>query len=349
MSEVVVARACRKGALAVVGPGGVVAVLERPGPLLPEHVVQCRRPLLTFGRAQGDVDGVGVSERPPLADGRLDMMDVLQESTRVSAAAYAPVRTTWSRAGGNVTDALRWRSVCVDGRRLWYSVVGRGPAVVLPKKDRGDYLPTRLLADQYKLIQVEPLGFGRSDRPVTYPRGGVPRQVLAVCNAEGVDEFAVWGFSQGGAMACTVAQATSRARLLVCGGFNPLRGLSDAWLARMNREQRVPLGSREFSNYFHTFDWHRELRRLDVPILMYAGTVDTQRLSRSERHILHALGADVVEFDGLDHRRSGLVEPESPATLAVSEWLQHNAWGESPLGGATSDVPRCRCGCWVES
>lgn len=117
-----------------------------------------------------------------------------------------------------------------DRHRLWYSVVGRGPAVVFPKKDRGDYAPTRLLADRYTLIQVEPLGFCRSDRPQPYPRGGVPDQILGVCDAEGIDEFAVWGFSQGGAMACATARATPRARLMICGGFNPLRGLSRAWL-----------------------------------------------------------------------------------------------------------------------
>lgn len=213
-----------------------------------------------------------------------------------------------------------------DRHRLWYSVVGRGPAVVFPKKDRGDYAPTRLLADRYTLIQVEPVGFCRSDRPETYPSGGVPVQVLAVCDAEGVDEFAVWGFSQGGAMACTVAQATSRARLLICGGFNPLRGLSDAWLARMNREQRVPLGSREFWNYFHTFDWHGEFRRLSIPMLTYAGTLDQQRLTRGDRAIMRALGVDVIEFDGLDHSRCGLGDPDSPATGAVTAWLKRNGW-----------------------
>lgn len=145
----------------------------------------------------------------------------------------------------------RWTRLRFGEHQLRYSVVGQGPAVVFPKKDIGDYAPTRLLADRYTLIQVEPLGFCCSDRPQEYLPGVVPEQILAVCDAQGIDDFAIWGFSQGGAMACTIARATPRARLLVCGGFNPLRGLSNAWLARMNREKRIPLGSREFWNYFH--------------------------------------------------------------------------------------------------
>ncbi len=223
-------------------------------------------------------------------------------------------------------QAQRWESVRLDGHQLRYSVVGQGPSVVLPKKDLGDYEPTRLLSDRYTLIQVEPVGFCRSDRPQRYPRAGVPEQILTVCDTEGIDEFAVWGFSQGGAMACTVARATPRARLLICGGFNPLRGLSAAWLARMNLEKRVPLGSREFWNYFHSYDWRHELRRLDIAMLVYAGSLDKQCLSRSEQLVVRALGVDVVTFDGLGHADSGLGDPDSPATNTVAEWMNRHGW-----------------------
>jgi pimeloyl-ACP methyl ester carboxylesterase len=127
-----------------------------------------------------------------------------------------------------------WKTLTFAGHVLRYAVAGRGRAVVLPKKDRGAYIPFERLADRYTMVQIEPLGFGRSERPAGYPAGGVHEQVLAVCDEEGVGDFAVWGFSQGGAMACAIAQATPRARLIVCGGFDVLRGLSDAWVARMN-------------------------------------------------------------------------------------------------------------------
>ena len=181
---------------------------------------------------------------------------------------------------------MRWKTLRFDGHVLRYAVAGRGPAVVLLKKDRGSYVPFERLAALYMMVQIEPLGFGGSDRPANYPPGGVHEQVLRVCDQEDIAEFAVWGFSQGGAMACAVAQATPRARLMVCGGFNVLRGLSDAWVARMNHEGRIPVGSRALWNWFHGYDWHVELRRMSIPRLMYWGSLDSRRASLKDQHIL---------------------------------------------------------------
>ena len=221
---------------------------------------------------------------------------------------------------------MRWETAVFGARRLRYAVAGSGPAVVLPKKDRGPYVPFERLADRYTMVQIEPLGFGRSDRPDPYPPAGIHEQILAVCDKEEIAEFAVWGFSQGGAMACAIAQATPRARLVVCGGFNVLRGLSDAWLARMNRELRVPVGSRAFWNWFHSYDWHAELRHLAVPKFMYWGALDAQRVSPKDQHILRGLGVEFAEFAGLDHAGCGLGDPSSPATDVVADWLERHGW-----------------------
>ena len=74
-----------------------------------------------------------------------------------------------------------------------YSIAGQGRAVLVPKKDRHGYLAATGLAERYRVLQVEPIGFGQSDRPDLYPSFSVPEQILAVCDAEGVEEFAVWG------------------------------------------------------------------------------------------------------------------------------------------------------------
>jgi pimeloyl-ACP methyl ester carboxylesterase len=218
-----------------------------------------------------------------------------------------------------------WNTVSCAGYRLRYAVTGAGPAVVLPIKDRGNYVPFEQLAGRYTMVHVEPLGFGWSDRPADYPDTGLHEQILAVCDSEGIDEFAVWGYSQGGAMACAIAQATPRARLLVCGGFHVLRGLSDSFVSRMNREGRIPIGSRAFWNYFHGFDWYVELRRLAIPKLMYFGSLDAQRVPLQGQHVLHGLGMDVVEFPGLNHRECGL-NVESPVTETVADWLARHNW-----------------------
>jgi pimeloyl-ACP methyl ester carboxylesterase len=230
---------------------------------------------------------------------------------------------------------MPWKTVMFAGHRLRYAVTGRGRAVVLLKKDRGSYASFERLSDRYTMLQVEPLGFGSSDRPADYPSGGIHQQILAVCDQEGIDEFAVWGFSQAGAMACAVAQATPRARLMVCGGFNVLRGLSDAWVARMNRQGRIPVGSRSFWNWFHRYDWHAELRRMTIPKLVYWGSLDTKHASLKDKHILRGLGVDAVEFPGLDHVRCGLGDPDSPATELVANWLHNHGWLHShPVHGS---------------
>jgi pimeloyl-ACP methyl ester carboxylesterase len=221
---------------------------------------------------------------------------------------------------------VRWKTLTFAGHRLRYSISGGGPAVVLPKKDRGAYVPFERLADRYTMVQIEPLGFCSSSRPDSYPPEGIDEQILAVCDQEGIEEFAVWGFSQGGAMACAVARATPRARLLVCGGFRVLRDPTDAWIARMNRQGRVPAGPRSFWNSFHGFDWHAELRRLAMPKLVYFGSEDAQRIRRKDQVVLRALGVDVVEFPGLNHDSCGLSDPLSPATATVAEWLEQQGW-----------------------
>lgn len=225
---------------------------------------------------------------------------------------------------------MRRKVVELGGHRLRYSVMGQGPAVVVPRKDRGRYVAVAALATRYRVLQIEPIGFGESDRPVPYPPISVPEQILAGCDAEGVEEFAVWGYSQGGAMACALAQASPRVGAVICGGFNALRPPTAAWIARMNREKRVAVGSRAFWNYFLGFDWHHELSRLEVPILMYAGTRDRQRPSLRDQRVLRALGIDVVDLEGHDHAECGLDRPASPATDVVTSWLQTTA-GDAAL------------------
>ena len=88
----------------------------------------------------------------------------------------------------------------------------------------------------------------------------------------------------------------------------------------------VAAGSRAFWNYFTGFDWHLELRRLEVPILVYAGTRVEKRPSVRDQGILRALEIDVVNLEGFDHPECGLGNSASPATSVVTDWLQHRGW-----------------------
>jgi pimeloyl-ACP methyl ester carboxylesterase len=219
------------------------------------------------------------------------------------------------------------------GHDISYRVAGRGPALVLVKPHRypKDYLQLRLLADRYQVIQVEPLGFGASDRPHRLPGAGLHEQVLAVVDREAVDRFVVWGYSQGGAMAAAVARASPRVVAMVAGGFSLATQPTAAWVDRMDRQQRVPNAARTFWRQFKRFDWVAELAAMGCPSLLYVGGEDRVQAGglRRTRASLADAGAIVVEFDGLDHRTCDR-EPAMSTRIVptVVDWL-NNTVGSS--------------------
>jgi pimeloyl-ACP methyl ester carboxylesterase len=191
------------------------------------------------------------------------------------------------------------------GHRVSYGVAGDGPALIIVKPHRypKEYIELSQLSDRFRVIQVSPLGFGDSDRPEDYPPAGIHEQVLRVADSEAADRFVIWGYSQGGAMAVAVAQASARVTALVAGGCSLLDRPTDAWIKRMDREQRVPVAARAFWHWYRRFDWLRELGAMQFPKLVYVGTMDRQQASgvRRSYELLRGQGVSVVQFDGLDH------------------------------------------------
>jgi pimeloyl-ACP methyl ester carboxylesterase len=216
----------------------------------------------------------------------------------------------------------------ISGHRIAYRVAGQGPALVVLNnaRVRTAYLTLlHLLSDHFRVIQIDPLGTGASDRPRDYPYGGVHDHVLAVIDQEEVETFAVWGYSKPGAMAATVAQATSRVAALIVGGFSLVRGgPSDARLARMDREQRVPAMDRAFWHWLKRFDWLDELAAMPCPKLVYFGSEDrTQGPGiRRSRAALTERGVTVIELDGLDHATC-MAEPALSTLVrpTIVDWL----------------------------
>lgn len=220
------------------------------------------------------------------------------------------------------------RHIDVDGHRLAYRVAGDGPAIVVLRNDRlrRDFPQMALLRGSRKVLEIYPLGWGRSDRPPDAPVELMPDQVRAVADAHGVDRFVIWGYSQCGAMAACVAQASSGAVALVCGGFSPTNSISPADFRRMDRVLPPGHASRPFWNWFERIDWTTELANMTIPRLFYAGTEDKygKRLRRA-RGWLESIGADVIEFEGLDHRTC--TDPpaaERTVVPAVSAWLDRS-------------------------
>lgn len=220
----------------------------------------------------------------------------------------------------------RVESLVFSGYRLVYRVAGTGPALVLIKPHRApkEYVQLRLLADRYTMIQIDPLGFGSSDKPSDYPLDGVDKQVKSVLDQEGIGKFAIWGYSQGAAMAATVARANSEVVSLVAGGYPLILHPTEAQKRRSSNDPRLPVAAREFWSRYYEYEWDHELARLECPKLCYVGTADrtwappVRRVSEE----LARCGFDVVELDGLDHQTCNS-EPAVSTQVAprVVEWL----------------------------
>jgi pimeloyl-ACP methyl ester carboxylesterase len=215
--------------------------------------------------------------------------------------------------------------VTMKGAGIAYRDSGDGPALVLMKNNRRplDFPAATTLAERFRVVQIQPVGFGASDRPQEYDFGSIGEQVLAVLDHLGIDRFAVWGFSQTGLMAAVVARHTTRAVALVMGGTPPIGTPTDGTMRRLEREPRLPRASLEFWRTYRSFDWHHELRILAAPTLVYIGAADVA-INHMRRlvPVLEGIGCTYVEFDGLDHAAASLGSSADPYIIeTITDWL----------------------------
>jgi pimeloyl-ACP methyl ester carboxylesterase len=120
------------------------------------------------------------------------------------------------------------RTVQSRGHDIAYTAAGSGPVVVLLPgmfMGRVRWIETgylNALADDYRLLAIDPLGFGDSDKPhdpAQYHAAGLAADTLAVLDAEGVDQAHLWGYSRGTGLAADLACLhPQRCRSLVVGG-----------------------------------------------------------------------------------------------------------------------------------
>lgn len=211
------------------------------------------------------------------------------------------------------------------GHRLAYRVSGEGPSIVILSQywNRETTVRARLFSVGYQVLEITPVGYGRSERVSGYSGTALPDQVLAVADRHEIERFVVLGYSAGGAMAGGVACSTSRVAGLICGGFAFDSG-TPALRAQLDRRLAAGHPSRDLWAWVASFDWKSELTRLSFPRLLYWGAEDRQMAARLRRWAgqLELQGIDFLEFAGLDHGTCG-----SPATLenlvvpSLHQWL----------------------------
>ncbi|MCB9487054.1 MAG: alpha/beta fold hydrolase [Thermoflexaceae bacterium] len=122
------------------------------------------------------------------------------------------------------------------GQRIAYDVTGDGPALVF----QHGFLSNRqswhqsgyvaAFADAYRVITVDSLGHGESDKPADptlYGRAARAGDVAAVLDAEGIEKAHFIGYSMGGWISTAMLlHQPGRLRSLVIGAWDPLRGIA---------------------------------------------------------------------------------------------------------------------------
>lgn len=115
------------------------------------------------------------------------------------------------------------------GFTIHYQVAGAGPPLVLVPGTLSSAAHWEMfgyvaaLADEFRVLAVDPLGHGLSDKPHAhdaYHAAGVTADLIAVLDAESIERATVWGYSRGGWLACGLAAShPERVSAIVLGGF----------------------------------------------------------------------------------------------------------------------------------
>jgi pimeloyl-ACP methyl ester carboxylesterase len=224
------------------------------------------------------------------------------------------------------------------GFAISYDDIGEGPPIVLISgfsQSGGDWWELgyvqRLVALGRRVLVVDPLGHGSSDRPHepdAYRWPDVAMDIVAAMDATGAARAIVWGFSRGAALAASIAtERPDRAVGLVLGaggdlGETPPIALSPPIEALLAGDWTAffatPGGSiyRDTTRSYHErvndprafgavlagrrlFPYDIKLSRVSVPAFVYGGSEDEPD---GDRRTAEALGVAFHELPGLDHR-----------------------------------------------
>jgi pimeloyl-ACP methyl ester carboxylesterase len=241
------------------------------------------------------------------------------------------------------------------GFTIHYEVCGTGPPLVLVPGTLSSAAQWEMfgyvgaLRETHRVISVDPLGHGRSDKPHdpdTYLAGGVTADLVAVLDAEDLDRVTVWGYSRGGWLTCRLAaDHPERVQRIVVGGYashahRAERPRQSAWIEHLARgdwagfwrtwgiDDPGPLAPIEAANDPLAIaaavagsqrpDRYVDLEAIGCPSFHYAGEADP--VATHVRADAQALRAPVEVFAAASHLSA--FADARPALDVVPTWLQ---------------------------
>lgn len=202
------------------------------------------------------------------------------------------------------------KEATVYGMRIHYLDEGSGPVVVLLHGLGGSAqnwaFNTGVLAQKFRVIVPDQLGFGLSDKPFTNYRVGTYVDFLdAFLKELKIERAAVVGNSLGGwiAAAYTLAHPERVERLVLvdAAGFAPPKDFDMGWLVGLNPSTRE--GMRRLATLVF---YNKQLFTSDAAIDLLL----KQRLTAGDGYTIQSLNESVARReDMLDGRLSGITQP----------------------------------------
>ncbi len=238
---------------------------------------------------------------------------------------------SWSRQERRDDGAPTVRTVRSRGHTISYEDTGTGePVVLIPgytmsAADWRDCGYVDGLATARRVISVDPLGHGLSDKPrdpAAYPWPDVASDIVAAMDSAGIERAAVWGYSRGADLAGVVASNfPDRVTALILGGQDltwvppepapwALALAEGDWLpfwdlyAMPDEDRRycAKVGNARALGAVHigarSSGYAIDLSRITAPALVYCGgNDDPDEVTRTA----DALGVELQVLPGLDH------------------------------------------------
>ena len=248
-----------------------------------------------------------------------------------------------------------------DDARIYYEVLGDGPAVLMHygfSRSLLEWHPdyTGVLSSNFRLILIDARGHGRSSKSTDADAYVMPNRVADVCavlDAAEATRAHYVGYSMGGQVGFGMARyARERLLSLAVGGMHPwppegaaadrsgfARSLAEgmpAHVARMEANLGAalpePFRSELLANDAQALaavagaprdtTLHEGLAGFDLPILLYCGTKDGV-IDGARRAAEPLPNAELVELDGLDHLAA--VMRADLAAPHLANFLRRNA------------------------
>lgn len=239
-----------------------------------------------------------------------------------------------------------------NGVAIHYEAEGsQGPVVVMvhgmgmSAKDwyRAGYIDA--LRDEYRLLVIDSRGFGESGKPpepAAYGRHEKVSDIIAVLDAEGVDQAHYWGFSMGASIGWAFGMLTpERARSLIIGAY-PVLPATVTESDRLRWESRAELMRLGMNVYVTAMEMHNgpmdpdakqrllandgmsyaaqqianlswgvpddDVRKMTLPTFVYTGTEDKDVMPTNHELTVRTAGlapnATLLQIPGYKHMQT---------------------------------------------